>query len=74
MHRIREMHEAKPPRIYDRCRPNNPNMTYFASGREYENRILPGLPAEAKPDRDRAWLYEPCLCSIASSLAAAVRL
>ncbi|OAA54060.1 hypothetical protein ISF_08540 [Cordyceps fumosorosea ARSEF 2679] len=65
MRQIREMHEARPPRIYDSCRPNNPNIPFFASSREYENRILPELPELPElPDRDRVWLVEPGLCSI----------
>lgn len=49
---------------HDECKPNNPNIPFFATYPEYMNRSLPALPAGADSDRREVRLVEPGAYSI----------
>lgn len=50
--------------IYDQGKPNNPNIPFFPTTREYEQNLIQDPPAGSHPDRNQPWLVEPGINSI----------
>lgn len=55
---------SKSSYVFDHAKPDNPNIPFFPTPKEYKQNLLQDLPADSQPDRDHVWLVEPGINSI----------